>query len=141
MRIHYAMAAATVLTVLNVLAPASAATEFPYERMLVLDAAPMKPLKRVPILTVGENGAATIELWCRTANARVQITGNAIRIETAPLSAALPQYMSSGQCSDDRVQADNVLLEEIAQATEWRAHGDSVELIGPRPLRFRASSN
>ena len=118
-----------------------AADEFPYDRVLLLDVAPMRPLKRVPILTVAENGSATIELWCRTANARVQVSDNAIRIETAPLTEALPQYMSAGQCSEDRVQADTRTLEALTQATEWRKRGDGIELIGPMPMRFRASSH
>ncbi|MDO9411299.1 MAG: hypothetical protein Q7T81_01815 [Pseudolabrys sp.] len=135
------IAACALMAATLVSAPARAAGEFPYDRVLLLDVPAMKPLKRVPILKVGDDGMATIELWCRTANARVQVTDNAIRIETAPLSAALPQYMSSGQCSDDRVQADNVLLEEIVQVTEWRARGDSIELIGPKPMRFRAATH
>jgi heat shock protein HslJ len=137
-----AMAAAAMLTVLSGV-PARAG-EFPYDAVLLLDVAPMRPLKRVPILTVQENGAATIELWCRTANARVEMSGDAIRIETAPLSEALPQYMSTGQCSDDRVQADNEMLAALTQVTEWRRTGDGIELSGsgaPKPLRFRASTH
>lgn len=114
---------------------------FPFDRVLLLDVAPMRPLKRVPILTVQENGSATIELWCRTANARVEISGEAIRIETAPLPEALPLYMSSGQCSDARVQADNEMLEALSQVTEWRRRGDGVVLIGPTQMPFRASSH
>lgn len=121
--------------------PGHAAEEFPFDRVLLLDVAPMRPLKRVPILTVQENGSATVELWCRTANARVQISGEAIRIETAPLPEALPQYMSSGQCSDVRVQADNEMLEALTQVTEWRRRGDGVVLIGATQMPFRASSH
>jgi hypothetical protein len=120
---------------------AQAAGDFPFDRMMPLDVAPMRPLKRVPMMTVQENGVATIELWCRTAAARVELAGDAIKIEIAPLPEALPQYMSTGQCSDDRVQADAEMLEALTQATEWRARGDGVDLIGPKPLRFRASSN
>lgn len=130
--------------VLDSPASARAADEFPYDRVLLLDVAPMRPLKRVPILTVQENGSATVELWCRTARARVEVTDAAIRIETAPLSEALPQYMSAGQCSDDRVRADNEVLEALTQATEWRRRGDGIELGGPnagKPMRFRASSH
>ncbi len=118
-----------------------AAEEFPFDRVLLLDVAPMRPLKRVPILTVQENGSATVELWCRTANARVQISGEAIRIETAPLPEALPQYMSSGQCSDDRVRADTETLDALAQVTEWRRRGDGVVLVGATQMSFRASSH
>jgi hypothetical protein len=121
--------------------PVRAAEEFPFDRVLLLDIAPMRPLKRVPILTVQENGSATVELWCRTVNARVQISGEAIRIETAPLPEALPQYMSSGQCSDDRVRADTETLNALAQVTEWRRRGDGVVLIGAIQMTFRASSH
>lgn len=41
--------------------PAHAQAEFPYDRVLLLDVAPMRPLKRVPILTVAADGSATIE--------------------------------------------------------------------------------
>jgi hypothetical protein len=124
--------------------PARAQAEFPYDRVMLLDVAPMRGLKRVPILTVQENGAATIELWCRTANARVQVSNNSIGFEIAPLSEALPQYMSSGQCSDERVQADADMLAALAQVTEWRRQGDGIVLNGPnapKPMRFRASSH
>ena len=124
--------------------PAQAQAEFPYDQVLLLDVAPMRPLKRVPILTVAADGSATVELWCRTAAARVQISDNAIKIETAPLPEALPQYMSEGQCSDARVQADTETLEALTQVSEWRRQGDGVVLNGPnspKPMRFRASSH
>ena len=141
-----AIIAAGFLATIGILlsGPSQAAEEFPFDRVLLLDVAPMRPLKRVPILTVQENGSATVELWCRTASARVQVSGEAIRIETAPLPEALPQYMSSGQCSDDRVRADTETLDALAQVTEGRRRGDGIELGGaaiPTPLRFRASSH
>ena len=144
--LHVAVLASVVM--IAAAAPSSttarAADEFPYERMLLLDVAPMRPLKRVPILTVEPNGAATVELWCRTAHARVQVSDSAIRIEIAPLPAALPQYMSTGQCSDARVQADAETLQALTEVTEWRRRGDGVELAGPATavtMRFRASSH
>ena len=125
---------------------AGAAGAFPFEQELVLDAAPMPPVKRMPVLTISENGRATVDLWCRTVVARVQIDGEAIKIETAPLPEALPQYMSAGQCSEARVAADNEMLSALAQVTEWRKRGDDVELTAAEgaslaPLRFRASSH
>jgi hypothetical protein len=128
-------------TLLNGATPTRAADEFPYDRVLLLDAAPMRPLKRVPILTVEEGGRATVELWCRTVPARVEVSGEAIKIETAPLPEALPQYMSTGQCSDDRVQADTAMLDALAQVTEWRRRGDGVVLMGATQMVFRASSH
>ena len=144
-RIPTAVSALIIVAVLlNGLTSVRAAGEFPYDAVLLLDVAPMRPLKRVPILTVAADGSATIELWCRTANARVQIADNTIKIDAAPLPEALPQYMSTGQCSDDRMRADTETLDALTQATEWRRRGDGVELIGPdsqKPLRFRASSH
>jgi META domain len=144
-RIPTAMSALVIVVILlNSLTFARAAGEFPFDAVLLLDVAPMRPLKRVPILTVAADGSATIELWCRTANARVQIADNTIKIDAAPLPEALPQYMSTGQCSDDRMRADTEMLDALTQATEWHRRGDGVELIGPdslKPLRFRASSH
>jgi hypothetical protein len=78
--------------------------------------------------------------------ARVEVADGAIRVETAALPEALPQYMGGGQCSEARVAADNEMLAALAQVTQWRLHGDGVELRGPdvsglAPLLFRASSH
>jgi hypothetical protein len=115
--------------------------EFPFDQPLLLDAAPMRPLKRVPMLTVEPNGSARIDLWCRTAFARMQVSDNAVRIETAPLPEALPPYMMEGQCTPERMQADEQTLAALAQVTEWRRRGDGVEFNGPQPMRFRLSSH
>src|SRR5450631_608790 len=42
------------------------ADPFPSDQELLLDAAPMRPAKRVPILTVMPDGNASIDLWCKT---------------------------------------------------------------------------
>ena len=106
----------------------------------------MRPAKRMPVLTVAENGRATVDLWCRTVVARVQVEGAAIKIETAPLPEALPQYMGDGQCNEARVAADNDMLVALAQVTEWQKRGGGVELKSAdganlAPLRFRPSSH
>jgi heat shock protein HslJ len=118
-----------------------AAGSFPFDQEMLLDAAPMPPAKRVPVLTVAADGEATIDLWCRTVTARVTISGSAIHIEPAPLPEALPQYMSDGQCTPERMQADADTLAALAQATSWRLNGDAVLLNGAAPLRFVLSSH
>lgn len=113
-------------------------------QVLVLDAPRIGPLKRVPVMTIEEDGRASIDLWCKTVPALLQVSGAQIRIETAPLPDALPQYMSSGQCSPERMQADIDLLTVLTQATEWQRQGDRISLLGPdgsTPLRFRVSSH
>lgn len=120
---------------------ATAADEFPFDQELILEAKRIGNVKRLPILTVEPNGNAVIDLWCRTVPGRVQVTDSAIKIEAAPLPEELPSMMVTGQCSPERMQADQDLLAALAQATEWRRQGGAVVLDGPAALRFRASSH
>jgi heat shock protein HslJ len=121
--------------------PSRAVEPFPFDQELLLDVRPMPPVKRVPVLMVAPNGAATIDLWCQTVKGRVELSDTAIRIEPGPLPDGLPQYMSDGQCTPERMQADQQVLTELAQVTAWRARGDAVVLSGPTTLRFRLSTH
>jgi hypothetical protein len=147
MRLSRFAATSAVLLAALLTVPAGSARasgEFPVDQLMLLDAPPIQKVKRMPALTVGGNGLGTLELWCRAVEVRVQLSGVAIRIETAPLPEALPQYMSSGQCSAERVQADNDLVQVLAQAEQWQRQGDRVLLSAPgwpRPIPFRLSSH
>jgi heat shock protein HslJ len=132
---------ALALTMLGLSGTVRAVQPFPFDQMLMLDVAPMQPIKRVPILKVARSGEATIGLWCKTVRGRVELSDNAIRIEAGPLPDALPQYMIDGQCSDARMQADQDTLTALSQVTGWSARGDAVLLIGPRTFRFLVSTN
>jgi hypothetical protein len=118
-----------------------AADRFPFGQTLMLDAAPMLPVKRVPILTVEENGEATIGLWCKTVRARAELSDGAMRIEPGPLPEDLPPYMVDGQCTDERMNADQGTLAALAQVNGWRREGGAIVLTGATPLKFRPSSN
>jgi heat shock protein HslJ len=120
---------------------ASTADQFPFDQELVLDAAPMRPAKRVPILTVAPDGSATIDLWCKTVTARVELSDAAIKIEPGALPDALPEMMSEGQCTPPRMQADADMLAALAQVTEWRLQGGALVLTGPKTLTFRPSDH
>ncbi|MDD1721851.1 MAG: META domain-containing protein, partial [Euryarchaeota archaeon] len=104
-------------------------------------AAPMRPGKRMPILTVEANGDARIDLWCRTVPARVEIADMAIKIDAAPLPEELPAMQGAGQCTPERMQADGDLLIALVQMTGWRREGDAIVLVGATPLRFRPATN
>ncbi len=121
--------------------PGWAASNFPFDQDLLLDAAPMRPVKRVPILNVAPDGNATIDLWCRTVSGRVEVSDATIRIEPAPLPDALPDMMADGQCTPERMQADQDLLALISLMTGWQRNDDAVVLIGPKTLRFLISSH
>jgi hypothetical protein len=127
--------------VLFACANAFAAESFPFGRELLLDAAPMRPGKRMPILTVDEDGTAKIDLWCRTVPARIEISDAAIKIEPGPLPEELPAMQSAGQCTPERVKADEEMLAAFSQVTSWRKQGDGVVLEGTTSLHLRGSDH
>ncbi len=136
-----AIAAGLILLGVAGLRRGMAADRFPFDRDLLLDAGRLGRVKRVPILNVAADGRATIDLWCRTVGGRVQLSGSGMRIEPGPLPANLPRYMIDGQCSPERMQADNDTLAALMQVTGWSRRGDSVTLSGPQTLRFRVSNH
>ena len=62
------------------------AEPFPFDQELLLDAAPMRPGKRMPALTVEPNGNAKIDLWCMTVPARVEISDADNQDRTRPFA-------------------------------------------------------
>ena len=101
----------------------------------------MRPGKRMPILTVEQNGNARIDLWCRTVPAHVEISDTAIKIEPGPLPEGLPEMLSAGQCTPERIQADEEMLAALTQAASWHREGEGVVLEGPKTFKFRASDH
>ena len=124
-----------ILTLLVVTAPAAASADdsFPFGTMLMLDAAPMRGSKRIPMLEIDENGAASIDLWCATARAQAVVADHAISIT--------PGNAQNIQCEPERQSRDAELLSALAQVTNWRRKGEVVEFIGTTPLRFRLMTN
>lgn len=133
-----ALAAVCLLLICGV---GAAAEPFPFGQELLFDAAPMRPGKRMPILTVEANGDARIDLWCRAVPARVEIADMAMKIEAAPLPEELPAMQGVGQCTPERIKADEEMLASIVQVTEWRREGDAILLIGPTTMKFRPATN
>jgi hypothetical protein len=95
----------------------------------------------MPVLTVEPNGNARVDLWCRTVSAQIEISDTAMKIDAGPLPEGLPEMMSAGQCTPERVQADEELLAELTQITGWRPEGEGVVLEGPKTLKFRPSDH
>jgi heat shock protein HslJ len=107
---------------------------FPFDRELVLEAAPMRGSKRVPIIEIGENGAASIDLWCARLRGEANVGADTISIVPGP---AEPMQ----QCAPERQNGDEKLLAALVQVTNWRRTGDVVELSGSTTLRFRLMTN
>jgi hypothetical protein len=111
----------------------AAAGEFPFGRELMLDAAPMRGGKRIPIIEIAENGAASIQLWCASLRGQANVGADTITILTGELQPA--------QCAPERQSGDANLLAALAQVTNWRRQGDVIELLGATTLRFRLMTN
>lgn len=64
-----------------------------------------------------------------------------MKIETGPLPEGLPEMMSAGQCTPERIQADDEILAAFGQVTGWRREDSGVVLEGTKALKFRASDH
>jgi META domain-containing protein len=115
------------------IAPAPASEPFPFGTALMLDAAPLRGSKRIPMIEIQENGMASIDLWCASARAQAVVADNSITIA--------PGDLQSSQCDPERQSRDEKLLAALAQVTNWRRNGELIELLGATPLRFRLMTN
>jgi heat shock protein HslJ len=106
---------------------------FPFGRELMLDTAPMRGSKRIPIIEIAEDGAASIQLWCASLRGQANVGGNSITIVAG--------YAPPAQCAPERQSSDANLLAALAQVTNWRRSGDVIELLGATTLRFRLMTN
>jgi len=114
--------------------PAAASEHsFPFHRELMLDVAPMPGSKRVPIIEIDANGAASIDLWCASLRGQASVGEDSISIVPGPIQPA--------QCPADRQSGDESLLAALAQVTNWKRTGDVIELLGATTLRFRLMTN
>jgi hypothetical protein len=116
------------------LLPAAASERaFPFDRELMLDVAPMPGSKRVPILEIDANGAASIDLWCASTRGQANVGEDSISIVPGPTQPV--------QCAPDRQSGDENLLAALAQVTNWKREGNVIELRGATTLRFRLMTN
>src|ERR1700752_1846253 len=109
MRFHRALPVLFVVTAF--LAPAAAGDTFPFGATLMLDAAPMRGSKRIPMIEI-----ASIDLWCASARAQAVVADNSISIS--------PGDLQNTQCEPDRQSRDAELLAALAQVTNWRRNGE-----------------
>jgi hypothetical protein len=115
------------------IAPAPASEPFPFGTVLMLDAAPLRGSKRIPMIEIQENGMASIDLWCASARAQAIVGDNSITIA--------PGDLQSPQCDPERQSRDEKLLAVLAQVTNWRrtaAFPSDDQLITPNGARQSA---
>jgi hypothetical protein len=114
---------------------------FPYDLELLMDTRPMPPAKRVPSMTVAQDGRALLDLWCRSVRGFVEIGAGTVAIQAEPLTDTLPAMQARGQCTPARMQADEQVLAALTQMTSWQRHGETVVFSGATTLRFSPSSH
>ena len=49
--------------------------------------------------------------------------------------------LSAGQCTPERIQADQELLATLTQVTGWQRQNGNIVLLGPTELKFRPSDH
>jgi hypothetical protein len=113
--------------------PACADDGFPFGFEMTLDAARQPGSKRIPTMEIGDNGEATLELWCKAAKGQFSVAGNTVIFVAGPLQ--------DRACPPAQAQADDDLIAALSEAATWRRQGDSVSFIGTRALRFRILTN
>jgi heat shock protein HslJ len=106
---------------------------FPFDHELRFDGDPVRGSKRVPGLQITESGAAEIDLWCASGKGHAIIIADQITI--------VPISLQDNQCPADRLSMDEDLLNALTAVTNWRWEGQSLVLVGPKPLRFHPTSN
>lgn len=115
------------------LAAIAAETAFPFGRELLLDGKPMRGTKRLPSLSIEQDGTVAIDLWCGSVRGRADVGNGTIAITLGERDNA--------QCDPERIAGDDDLLDMLVHMTNWRRRGDAVELSGPATLRFHLMTN
>ncbi len=126
--------ACSVLLLIAVQFAARAGEPFPFGSELMLEGDTSHQHKRLPMIEIDEDGAATLDLWCGSVRAQA-VVGDDGAI------AITPGDRNNGQCDADRVAADDDLLDTVVHMTKWRRNGDLVEFSGAATLRYRLMTN
>ena len=113
--------------------PSHSQGDFPYDRELVLDVAPMRGSKRIPNIEISHNGAVIVEMWCNKVDGQMVVAADTLTVLTG--------QQTDRPCRPEQTKGDADLLQALAEVTNWRWQGDILVLVGPRPLRFRLATN
>ncbi len=119
---------------LALVAPAPvSAQEFPFDQEMLLETKPLPGVRRFPMIEVHPNGKASVDLWCHSAQADVDISGSEIKFNFV---SAKPE-----NCTPERIELDQKMAKDLLEVTSWRRVNDIVEFIGSTTFRFRLSTH
>jgi hypothetical protein len=113
--------------------PACAEDGFPFGLEMTLDVARQPGSKRIPNLEIGDQGEATLELWCKGGKGQFSVAGNTVIFVAGP--------MEDRACPPARAQADDELVAALSEAGTWKRQGDYVSFMGAKTLRFHLNTN
>lgn len=114
-------------------AAAQADNGFPFGVDMRLETQPQPGSKRIPSLEIGDSGEAQLDLWCKKGKGQFSVANDTIIF--------MPGAMTDQACTPTAAQADDALVNALAQATNWKRQGDMVTFTGPTTLRFRINTN
>jgi heat shock protein HslJ len=112
---------------------ARAQEEFPFGFEMTLETRPQPGTKRMPTLEIGDNGEATLDLWCKSGKGQFSVAGNTVIF--------VPGQLQDRDCPPARAQADDELVTALSEAATWKRQGDLISFIGTTSLRFRLLTN
>ncbi len=108
--------------------PARAEDEFPFGMTMTLDTAPQPGSKRLPNLEIGDNGEASLELWCKGGKGQFSVAGNTVIFVAG--------QFEDRACPPAKAQADDALIAALGEAGTWKRQGDLSRSSERRRLRF-----
>lgn len=112
---------------------AQADNGFPFGVDMQLETQPQPGSKRLPSLEIGDRGEAQLDLWCKKGKGQFSVANDTIIF--------MPGAMTDQSCTPAAAQADDALVNALAQATNWKRQGDMVTFTGLATLRFRINTN
>jgi len=112
---------------------ARAQEEFPFGFQMTLETRPQPGTKRMPTLEIGDNGEATLDLWCKSGKGQFSVAGNTVIF--------MPGPMEDRGCTPDRAAIDDDVIATLSEAANWKRQGDLVSFLGTKSVRFRINTN
>jgi heat shock protein HslJ len=112
---------------------ARAQEEFPFGFEMTLETRPQPGTKRMPTLEIGDNGEATLDLWCKSGKGQFSVAGNTVIFVPGP--------MEDRGCTPDRAAIDDDVIATLGEAATWKRQGDMVSFLGTKSVRFRINTN
>src|SRR5271155_3093968 len=102
--------------------PAGADEGFPFGLEMTLDTARQPGSKRLPTLEIGDNGEATLDLWCKGGKGQFSVAGNTVIFVAGQLQ--------DRSCTPANAQADDDLVTALSDAATWKRQGETISFVG-----------